>query len=138
MGEPEPGGHSPEPKSAWTYSTAPMVLIYADELGSSGSVSTGTFQMLSAGRIWQPAATGACCDPDNPFRGLGSFWGGGTLSIADKTTLARVEVPSIPHEDASGGSARISRTGSATVGPWREKLEGCVALPGFPATSLMQ
>src|SRR5581483_7621320 len=49
---------SPEPKSACTVAAAPIALTYVAEFGSSGSVSTGVFQTLSAGRIWQPPTLG--------------------------------------------------------------------------------
>src|SRR5436190_14292947 len=44
-----PPFHVPDPKSAWTRVFAPIVLIMDDEFESTGSVSTGVFQMLSAG-----------------------------------------------------------------------------------------
>ena len=36
----------------------PMVAMYVSELASTGKMSTGTFQMLSAGNTAQPATTG--------------------------------------------------------------------------------
>jgi hypothetical protein len=45
-----PPSHMPAPKSAWNPRLEPIVFTIDAELVSTGSVSTGVFQMLSAGR----------------------------------------------------------------------------------------
>src|ERR1041384_4104894 len=54
-----PPSQMPAPKSAWKPRLAPMVLTIVAELDSTGSVSTGVFQMLSAGSTGQPPII--CC-----------------------------------------------------------------------------
>src|SRR5262245_22193091 len=49
-----PPSHIPAPKSAWKPRPAPIVFTSVVELDSTGSVSTGVFQMLSAGSTGQP------------------------------------------------------------------------------------
>src|SRR5262245_24540750 len=48
-----PPSHWAAPKSAWKPRDAPIVLTIAAEFDSTGSVSTGVFQMLFGGRIEQ-------------------------------------------------------------------------------------
>ncbi len=70
IGEFEPGGQTPDPKSAWTMVLAPMALMYAAELESTGRLSIGVFQMSSSGRTSQPpkigGAAGAARVADTP------------------------------------------------------------------------
>ena len=49
----------PAPKSAWNPVLAPIVVTIDSEFDSTGSVSTGVFQMLLAGSTGQPPIT--CC-----------------------------------------------------------------------------
>src|SRR5262245_5648695 len=61
-----PPSHIPAPKSAWNPRLAPIVFTIVVELERTGSVSTGVFQMLLAGRTGQLPIIG-CADavPDN-------------------------------------------------------------------------
>jgi hypothetical protein len=54
----------PAPKSAWKPRLAPIVFTIVAELASTGSVSTGVFQMLSAGSTGQPPII--CCAEADP------------------------------------------------------------------------
>ena len=47
-------------KVAWKVVEAPIVLIIVAEFDSTGSVSTGVFQMLSAGKMLHVPAVGGC------------------------------------------------------------------------------
>jgi hypothetical protein len=49
----------PAPKSAWNPLLAPIVVTIDAEFDSTGSVSTGVFQMLLDGSTWQPPMV--CC-----------------------------------------------------------------------------
>ena len=54
-----PPFHVPAPKSAWNPVLAPIVATIDAEFGSTGSVSTGVFQMLLAGNTEQVPIV--CC-----------------------------------------------------------------------------
>ena len=54
-----PPSQSPEPKSAWTLSPAPIAATIAAELGATGSLSTRWFQGLVAGKTGQAGACGS-------------------------------------------------------------------------------
>ena len=54
-----PPFHVPAPKSAWKPVLAPIVVTIAAEFESTGSVSTGVFQMLLAGSTGQVPIV--CC-----------------------------------------------------------------------------
>ena len=54
-----PPSHFPEPKSGWSGAPRPIALIIAAEFFATGSVSTGVFHGLSAGKIAQFGAFGS-------------------------------------------------------------------------------
>ena len=54
-----PPSQVPAPKSAWNPVFAPIVVTIDAEFESTGSVSTGVFQMLLAGSTGQPPIV--CC-----------------------------------------------------------------------------
>ena len=56
-----PPSQMPAPKSAWKPLVAPMVVTIDAEFASTGSVSTGVFQMLSAGNTGHDPIIG-CAD----------------------------------------------------------------------------
>ena len=53
-----PPSQMPAPKSAWKPLVAPMVVTIEAEFASTGSVSTGVFQMLLAGSTGQAPIVG--------------------------------------------------------------------------------
>ena len=78
----------PEPKSACTVPLTPIDAITAAESAATGSLSTGAFQTLDAGKTGQPPSFGgvAAADPARPA----------TSATASSFTVAGVAPASRP------------------------------------------